>query len=280
MPYEAEISRANPSCFIFLIDQSASMSDAISGEVGTSKQQAVADALNRLLTELVLRCAREEGVRDYFHVAVIGYGAQRADSVLAGALAGQDLVPIGQIAEHPLHVEKRTRKEPDGAGGAVELQTDFPIWVEPSANGNTPMCQALGKARDLIRDWVRQHPRSYPPIALNLTDGEANDGDPVPSAVQLRALGTDDGQALLFNLHVSTAALTPIAFPDTDASLPDAYARTLFEMSSVLPPQARGYAAKVGYQVGDASRGFVYNADIVSVVQFLDIGSRFDVMLR
>ena len=31
MPYQAEISRSNPSCFLFLIDQSGSMSDPFAG---------------------------------------------------------------------------------------------------------------------------------------------------------------------------------------------------------------------------------------------------------
>lgn len=68
MPYTAEISRANPTCFVFLVDQSASMSDAIGGEVPQKKADVVADAINRLLTELLVKCAKEEGVRDYFHV--------------------------------------------------------------------------------------------------------------------------------------------------------------------------------------------------------------------
>jgi hypothetical protein len=280
MSYEAQISRANPSCFIFLIDQSASMSEEIAGQAGTSKKQVVADALNRLLTELILRCAREEGVRDYFHVAVIGYGSHRAESAFKGQLAGQDLVPISEVAEHPLRVDKRTRKEPDGAGGIVELKTDFPVWMEPYSNGSTPMCQALGKARDLVQDWVDRHPRSYPPITLNLTDGEANDGNPAVNAGELRALGTDDGDALLFNLHVSGTAIAPIAFPERSKGLPDEFARSLFGMSSPLPPQALAYAEKVGYSVGENARGFVYNADIVSVVQFLNIGSHFDVTAR
>lgn len=280
MSYEAQISRANPSCFIFLLDQSASMSEQIAGQVGTSKKQVVADALNRLLTELILRCAREEGVRDYFHVAVIGYGSRRAGSILTGPLAGRDLVPVSDVAEYPLRVDKRTRKEPDGAGGVIELKTDFPVWVEPVSNGSTPMCQALGLACDLVRGWVDRHPRSYPPITLNLTDGEANDGNPAAVAADIRALGTDDGEALLFNLHVSGTAVAPIAFPEWDAGLPDEFARSLFAMSSPLPPQALAYAEKVGYTVGENARGFVYNADIVSVVQFLNIGSHFDVTAR
>ena len=31
MSYEAEISRSNPSCFVFLIDQSGSMGDPFGG---------------------------------------------------------------------------------------------------------------------------------------------------------------------------------------------------------------------------------------------------------
>ena len=49
MPYSAEISRSNPSCFVFLLDQSASMLDEIvDGERVQRKADVVADALNRL----------------------------------------------------------------------------------------------------------------------------------------------------------------------------------------------------------------------------------------
>src|SRR5690349_14309777 len=133
MPYTSEISRSNPSCFIFLIDQSSSMNESIGGDPGASKCEVVADALNRLLAELVIKCAKEEGPRDYFHVAIVGYGNGIAQSALEGALAGRELVPISAIADNPLRLEERTRKEPDGAGGIVELQVKFPIWIEPWA---------------------------------------------------------------------------------------------------------------------------------------------------
>src|SRR5271165_7447414 len=113
VPYVAEISRTNPSCFIFLVDQSASMVDPIGGEVKMSKADVVADALNRLLMELSIKCAKEEGVRDYFHVAVIGYGGSTAGPALGGDLRGQDLVSIGLLADKPLRVEHRTKKIPD-----------------------------------------------------------------------------------------------------------------------------------------------------------------------
>ncbi len=58
MSYQAEISRDNPSCFLFLIDQSRSMVDEIS--IGDETQQmakGVADAINRWLQELSIKCA-------------------------------------------------------------------------------------------------------------------------------------------------------------------------------------------------------------------------------
>src|SRR5947208_12945940 len=103
--YTAEISRTNPTCFVFLVDQSASMVDPIGGEVPQRKADVVADAINRLLTELSVKCAKEEGVRDYFHVAVIGYGHNTVGSAFGGALAGRDLVPISEIADNPARID-------------------------------------------------------------------------------------------------------------------------------------------------------------------------------
>ena len=273
VPYTAEISRTNPSCFFFLVDQSASMIDPI-GDARASKADAVADALNRLLTELAIRCAKEEGVRDYFYVSVLGYGSRSVQSAFRGELEGHDLIPISQVADHPLRVDQRVRKTPDGAGGVIEVKTDFPVWVEALANGATPMCGALTRATELISAWIGEHPRGFPPIVLNLTDGEANDGDPIASARQLTRLRTDDGPVLLFNLHISDQGGAPITFPADSSSLPDVYARSLFDMSSELPSHMREYAASNHYDVREGSRGFVYNSNVVSLVQFLDIGTR------
>jgi hypothetical protein len=45
-------------------------------------------------------------------------------------------------------------------------------------------------------------------------------------------------------------------------------------MSSVLPPKLREAAKAEGFNINDNSRGFVFNADLVSVIRFLDIGTR------
>ena len=271
--YTAEISRANPTAFVFLIDQSGSMQDAIGGEFPQRKNDVVADALNRLLSELSIKCAKEEGVRDYFHVSVIGYGAN-VGPALGGSLAGRDVVPLSEIASNPARLETKTKKIPDGAGGLVETDVKFPVWTFPVANGGTPMVAAIGKARDIVQEWLDIHPTCFPPVVINLTDGESTDGDPVPAADAVKALCSTDGDVLMFNLHVSSHGGTPTTFPDHVSALPDTYARKLFEMSSLLPAHMLGYAKQLGFATSDGTRGFVYNADVSSVVQFLDIGTR------
>lgn len=274
MPYSAEISRGNPSCFLFLIDQSGSMADVFaSGESTRRKCEGVADAVNKLLQNLVIKCAKEEGVRDYFHVGVIGYGAT-VGSAYGGQLAGRDLVPISEIGNLPARIEERTRKVEDGAGGLVEQSIRFPIWFDPTANGGTPMCQAFGGAATLLESWVSQHPNGFPPVVINISDGEATDGDPSAPAEKIKQIRTADGAVLLFNLHLSAATGVPIEFPDSENNLPDRFAQLLFRMSSVLPSHMRDQARSERYAVTDGSRGFVFNADLVSVIKFLDIGTR------
>lgn len=278
MPYTAEISRDHPTSLVFMVDRSYSMDDPVGGQ-GKRKADAVADAINRLLSELSIRCAKEEEVLDYFHVGVLGYGSA-VGSAFGGPLAGRGLVPISEIADAPLRVEDRSKQSDDGAGGVTTTAVKFPVWFDAEAAGGTPMGAALLEVEGTITKWVADHPDDYPPIVLNISDGEATDGDPTARATQLKQLGTADGKALVFNLHISSASAQPIYFPDSDGALPDQFARQLFEMSSVLPNNMRQVAASLGYSVTDASRGFVFNADIAAMVQFLDIGTRVDTQLR
>lgn len=274
MSYQAEISRANPSCFLFLIDQSGSMADTFGGG-GDNKRKAdgVADAINRLLQNLIIKCAKSEGIRDYYHIGVIGYGAT-VGSGFTGILASQDLSPISLIANSPARIEERVKKVDDGAGGLVDQTMKFPIWFDPTADGGTPMCQALDQARSIIQNWINVHPSCFPPIVINITDGEATDGDPTQKAEDIRKLSSVDGNVLAFNIHLSSNNASPVEFPDKEDGLPDQFAKLLFRMSSMLPTHIQNAAKQEGYPVSEASRGFVFNGDIVSVIRFLDIGTR------
>ena len=273
LTYEAEISRANPSCIFFLLDQSGSMADAFGGgEASLRKADGASDAINKLLSNLVIKCTKSEGVRDYYHVSVIGYGGSVGPR-LGGALSGRDIVSISELANSPLRVEDRKRKVQDGAGGLVEENVKFPVWFDPIADQGTPMCEALRVTKRLLEPWVANHSACFPPIVINITDGEATDGDPTGPAEEVRTIASSDGNALLFNVHLSSQRATPIIFPDSDA-LPDQFAKLLFHISSPLPPHLAAAARAEKIQVSDGSRGFVFNATMVELINFLDIGTR------
>jgi hypothetical protein len=274
MPYTAEISRANPTCFLVLVDQSKSMREPFGGQAGKSKAEGVADAINRLLQNLAIKAAKSEGVRDYFHVGVLGYGGAAVGPALAGPLAKQPLVPISTLANNPLRIEERTRKVDDGAGGLLDQVFKFPVWFEAHGAGRTPMCQALTMAREYVQVFLGCHPTCYPPLILNLTDGKPSDGDPREAAKELRALASADGQVLLFNAHMSSTQAPPILYPASETGFPDDFARLLFRISSPLPPRLIEASQGEGFLTGPGSRGFVFNADLVSVIRFLDIGTR------
>src|SRR5262245_44845061 len=101
MPYDAPIETTNPTCFLFLIDQSESMLQTMGGGSGRTKAEAVADVLNSLLFNLVLACVVGKDVRDRFHVGVLGYGLS-VGPALGGKLAGRELMPISELANNPL----------------------------------------------------------------------------------------------------------------------------------------------------------------------------------
>lgn len=272
MAYTAQITRANPTLIVFLLDQSGSMADPFGGEQAGRKADFVASTVNHALHDLVIRCTKTEEVRDYYYVAVVGYG--RAVGVgLGGVLGGLAVAPVSAVADNPARIESGYRRVPDGAGGFIEMPVRYPVWIHPHAEGGTPMCRALGRVREILEGWLASHPRGFPPTVLHLTDGESSDGDPLNDGRQIMSMGTDDGRVLLFNCHVSSSRARKVEYPSDESQLADGFARTLFHISSPLPENFLGAAQQLGVPASEGSRGFVFNADPSSVVQFYEIGT-------
>ena len=286
--YEAEISRSKPGCFLFLVDQSRSMNGRIGGMSNNDqKDKAAADALNRALQAISMRCSQGEEVKDYFHIGITGYTTDmlmrtELDPTLKGATVAQPFLTASEVA-NTARIETRRVKQPDGGGGLIDADVDFPVWLEAKNRVDlrfgTPMCAALKMAKQAMETWIENHPDSFPPVLINITDGEAGDGDPVPIAREIMDLSTEDGNALIFNVHLSGMPLLgmpgyPVMYPGNPDNLPDEPARKLFEMSSPLPPQAREAARTMEIPTEDGARGYIYNADMTSLIQFLEIGTR------
>ena len=273
MSYEAEVSRSNPSAFLFLIDTSGSMLDPFGGAQGRRKAEGVADAINQLIQNLAIKCSKSEGIRDYYELGVISYGKE-VKPAFSGKLSGKTVAPVSEVANNPARLIERTKKVEDGNGGLVDQKVKSPVWFEPKAAGKTPMCEALRTANQTLSSWVETHQFSFPPVVINITDGESTDGDPLAEAESLTDLSTQDGNVLLFNCHISSSSNPSTLFPDTAEGLPDQYAKTLYEMSSTLPETLRDAAKREGFPVSEDTRGFGFNAELVELIRFLDIGTR------
>lgn len=267
MTYSKRVDRDNPACFAFLVDQSYSMTEPCAGRPNQSKADAVADAINNLLYELVMRCVKNpsEGPRHYYDIGVIGYGGS-VGPAWGGNLAGRGLVSIVDIANNALRVEER---DTSTTGAAIKK----PVWLEPVADGGTPMAAAMDQAGQMVAQWVQTHPGSFPPIVINISDGAATDGDPVQWTQRLESLATQDGNVLVFNVNISAIQGQPMMFPSSVDELSDRYAKQMFAMSSTLPGFMHEMAGMQGHTVTAGARGFVFNADITTVVNFLQIGT-------
>ncbi|MDP6445050.1 MAG: VWA domain-containing protein [Pirellulaceae bacterium] len=285
MPYSREISRDHKGCVLFLLDQSYSMVEPLGGSQKRKCDELVF-AVNGWLHNMAIRASGDVGIRDWLDVGVIGYRTdQQATPIiepsLVGPLAGRPLVSVTDIGNHPARIETSVQQiRDDETGELLEIPSDNPIWVEPKAEGSTPMCHVLHYAYGILENWIREHPASFPPIVIHITDGESQDSDPRPYAEAVRALATQDGNVLLFNCHLSMTNAAQCLFPSSDAALPDELAKVLFEMSSPLPRPFFESAVAEGLGAQPGARGMAFNADMVVLVKFLDMGTRAAVMLR
>ena len=70
--------------------------------------EAVARIVNHQINELVLRCIKGSETRDYYDIAIIGYG-ENAYSGWKGELEGRDFVKPSELKEH--HIKRLLSKK-------------------------------------------------------------------------------------------------------------------------------------------------------------------------
>lgn len=281
-PYTAQITRNTPTAFIFLIDQSISMSRKLNyrGEYITLAE-AVARIVNNQINELVLRCIKTTEVRHYYDIAVIGYGDD-ASYGWKGTLAGRDFVSPEELKNNPF--KKITVKEEKKTRKGVELKEIMKVqWIEPVAAGKyTRGDLAFKMAKNLLDKWMKEHHDKdcYPPTIINITDGALN-GIVNPREVntqlanELKALFTNDGNVLLWNIHITPDSKEQLVFPISKTELNnDMYSEWMYDMSSLLPSR---YNVPIGDLRGDAENtrhvAMATNTDMSTLIQLMDIGT-------
>ncbi len=281
--YSAKIRRDQPTALIFLIDQSGSMSSGsldIKG-VTLSKAQAAARIINTALEELLKKSTKDSELRNYIDFAIIGYGTKsQANMAWSGKLSGKTWVTTGELGEHAnkIRIDHKVYL-PDGS--YEEETVEVKSWFEPVASGLTPMLSAINMATDLVSQWIANgHADSYPPVIINITDGEATDAKGpqlLEAAEKLKQLRTNDGRVLFLNCHLSETAGASVMFPSNSTELPkDDYAKLLFELSSVMPEKYRAEIEQAKKtNAGVNYKGMTFNADGSRLVQFITIGSSY-----
>lgn len=266
--YAAEVTPTCPACVVLLVDRSASaemrfcidfrviadpnapphhidehFGQGPDGDVPIG--QAITDAVNSFLRSLAARCVVDDEIRHDVHVGLIEYGT-RVGSAWSGALAGRDLVPIADIARHPLR---------EDAGGAT--------WLEFEHDGATPMGEAFERAHDLVAKWADAHPDSFPPIVINLTAGKPTGDDLSRHAWAIRSISTRDGSTLLCTVERNTDWACPF-WAAGERSLK-------YLLASPLPPPFKDAAVQSGYPIPDGMRSFLRDACAADFVNALHI---------
>jgi hypothetical protein len=288
MPYKSQITPGNPTLLVFLLDRSGSMQQpferldpGVSKDPKLTKAQGLAQAINDTLENLTMQCADPEtgATLRLYDIAILGYGGSQEKSVtpaLGGALAGRTIVSIEDIYNYPL---RRTPTSRPARFGTNIVTDSISEWIEPLAEGNTPMFEALAQAKDLVQNWIAQHPKAYPPIIINISDGQPTDVAP-PQTIEsitseIMQLSTSDGNVLLFNALLSSLPNAPIYYPDLEDRLPSSDAKLLFRISSIIPPPMRELAMKIhsNLNLTEKSRGMVFQASFKDLYQFLQTGT-------
>lgn len=279
-PYTAQITRSTPTAFIFLLDHSVSMKSTtnLMGE-SLSMSEAVARIVNRQINELVLRCIKSNEIRHYFDIAVIGYG-ENSYSTWQGELEGRDFVTPEELHNNPYKriIVKEPKKTPKGV---VVKEVEKVQWIEANHSGSwTHFHKAFDHAGRLLESWLEEHRNQdcYPPTVIHITDGMyngASKSDVLQKANELKSKFTNDGNVLLFNIHISAEDNNGITFPKERDELGDnEYAKDLFDLSSLLPLRYNEEICKIKSTDSSARHSaMAVNADMSTLIKLMDIGT-------
>lgn len=266
-------SSATPGYIIFLVDQSGSMSEPYAE--GKSKAEYTALVINRTINELINTNMDGDKVKDRVFISIIGYGGKGGNSV-------DDVRSdyLSTFADNPARIEKLRKKVSDGAGGLIEIDEEMPVFIEPLANGYTPMGDAFGFAKQLIEGWLKKRPENPAPVIINVSDGlpydgvdeEQEAGKALNTANEIMNVQTTDGNPLIFNAHIGNG-LAEAGFEQDESELNDGEAKYLFSISSKIPEAYKAAAKKHDLNVKTNSRGFVSNAKPETLIKFINFGS-------
>ncbi len=287
MPYTSRICEQNRSLVVLIIDRSGSMNEPYGGVLkgGTmqgggplqSKAKVVADVSNMILMDLISKCRRGDVYKHYFDICAIGYSGRGVEPLLDG---GRWFLSPAELASTSLRTTRTSRRINDLSGRLVTLYNSHKVWIEPYGEGDTPMYNTFCKLSELLYGWRHAQKSSthFPPTIIHITDGDIP-SDELSRVLGLReqilSLGSEDGEPLIFNFHLSTMGGESSFFPTCPKGL-NTEARLLYELSSTLPPLYKAEIARIKNDTGIESkdyRAFSFNSPYADFINAMYIGT-------
>lgn len=267
---EKQWSSATPGLLIILLDQSGSM---LSDYEGTTRTSFASLAVNKVIDNIIQKNFDGDAPKNRCFISVIGYN-HNVKELCSGWLK--------ELDENPLRYETLKKKTPDGAGGICEIEVKQPVWVEPiTQDGATNMLGALNLAKDLAKQWINDNPDGPAPVIINISDGVPYyDGknprvcmqETVTLAKEIMNMSNSDGNVLIFNAQIDKSSGTVVC-PSDRSKVSQEEAQFLFDITSEIPDSYKAAAAKNELPIENGSRGCIFGADGVQLIQLIDFGS-------
>lgn len=269
---EMQWSSATPGLLIILLDQSGSMLEQYEGS--DTRTVFASRAVNKVIDNIIQKNFDGDAPKNRCFISVIGYN-HNVKELCSGWLK--------DLAANPLRYESLKKKMPDGTGGIIEVDVQQPVWVEPiKSDGATNMLGAFKLAKDLVEKWISDNPKNPAPVIINISDGVPYYDMKAPEECmrettslveEIINMSNADGNVLIFNAQIDNKGNGNVTFPSDRNKLSQEEARFLYDITSIVPDSYKAAAAKNELSVENGSRGCIFNADGVQLIQLIDFGS-------
>ena len=119
----------------------------------------------------------------------------------------------------------------------------------------------------------------YPPTIINITDGQFTDAtveDMQQEANELKSMFTNDGNVLLFNIHIVPSKDYRVVYPVDKSELKgNKFGEILYHLSSLLPLRYNQDIARFrdDNDPNIRHKAMAFNTDMSTLIQLMDIGT-------
>jgi len=270
-----QVSITKPWLMVVMVDGSHSMG-ADWGDTKRSMSDIVEQAVNQLLYDMALNFNHgdEDGsdiTKDRIHLRMMIYnGEDEVVNPIRVSNGSEYLNAPGDDGWVQNYIDLHTYPSQPGS-------IEIPRWFELNPHGRTPMLKAFEAAKVVVQQHLNDHPDSFPPVILNVSDGEPTDcGDPVEwdllvsKCDEIRALSSEK-EPIICNVHLDPLGRDlPSLYPASPPSL-DGLESGLWQISSKIPEELNSIIP------GDVESGerrfFVFNSDLIRFHEFLHFSS-------